>query len=104
MSDELTNTVNDNQQEDIPATDTNTPVKPKNSLLKDFGMSMIPFVPAPFTGNKALYSYLRLGIYGIGALMTFEKSKKLSYLLMGCTGVSLATSLSADALKDVNDK
>lgn len=100
MSEQMTATVNENAQEDI-AGKMSTENKP-NTLLKDFGMAMIPFVPAPFTGDKALYSYLRLGIYGIGAMMALEKSRKLSYLLMGCAGVSLATSLSANALKDVN--
>lgn len=85
---------------EVPAQDTgaSAPVKPSADGLtfRQFGLSLIPLTPVPFTGNKALFAYLRLGIYATASYLTFTKARKLSYVMMGALALSALTSLSSE--------
>lgn len=64
--------------------------------LKQLGLSMNPLSPVQLTGDKSLFAYLRLIIYGGLTYMTWS-NVALRYTFMGATAVSLASSLSAGA-------
>jgi hypothetical protein len=46
-----------------------------------------------------MLAYGRIALYGIAAGLTWEKHRKLSYVFAGAAGLSLVTSLSANAWK-----
>ena len=86
----------------MPDTTLNTPTNGKVTLsspmtVKQLGLSMIPFTPVPFTGDKCLFAYLRVGIYGLLAYWSWNGARPVSYTMIGATLVSVATSLSAQA-------
>lgn len=56
-------------------------------------LMLLPITPVPFQPQTALWAYLRLGIYGTAAILTYEKMRKISYVFMGAAGLSLLTSL-----------
>jgi len=81
-----------------PKTNNNIPntlVSPMT--VKQLGLSLIPFTPVPFTGDKCLLAYIRVGIYGLLAYWTWNGARPVSYAMLGATAVSVATSLSAGA-------
>jgi hypothetical protein len=75
-------------------TDTTPPVKAQKSNI---ALALLPFTPVPFTGSESLLAYGRIALYGIAAGMAWEKHRQLAYILAGAAGLSLVTSLSANA-------
>ena len=68
--------------------------------FRQFGLSMIPLTPVPFTGEAhSMFSYIRLGVYATAAYLTFSKHRKLSYALMGAGAVCVATSVLHNEVK-----
>ena len=61
-------------------------------------LSIVPLTPAPITGPDAWIGWARLAVYGSLAMGTFKRSRPLSYGFMAATGVSLMTSMGAEAL------
>lgn len=71
------------------------PILMSPMTVRQLGLSMIPFTPVPFTGDKALFAYIRIGVYGLLSYWMWGKMRQVSYAMMGATAVSFATSLSA---------
>lgn len=68
-----------------------------NRAKRKLGLALLPFSPAPLTGEDAIYGWGRLAVYGGLTYLTWKRSRKLRYVFAGATGVSLASSLSATA-------
>jgi len=85
------------QESAAPEQPVQAPAPARANPMRSFGLSMIPFTPVPLTGEKAVYGYLRLGVYATASYLTWGKSRRLSYLFAGAAGVSLATSLAGGA-------
>jgi len=81
------------QDDTPPGTDTPPAKTPKSNLA----LALLPFTPVPFTGSESLLAYGRIALYGIAAGMAWEKHRQLAYVLAGAAGLSLVTSLSANA-------
>lgn len=61
-------------------------------------LGLLPFSPAPLTGNDAWIGYTRLALYTLGGSYALSKKRKtLGYAMLGAAGLSLATSLSSKA-------
>jgi hypothetical protein len=71
---------------------------PKNRIP----MAFLPFVPVPFSGENSLWAYVRLGLYGGAAVLTWEKYRKISYVMIAAAGLSTLTSLGASAMEKSN--
>lgn len=54
----------------------------------------LPTTPVGFTGEDAVYAWLRLALYGSVAYLSWGKARSLSYIAMGAAGVSAAVSFS----------
>jgi hypothetical protein len=78
-------------QDEVPA---NPPAPAQKSNM---ALALLPFTPVPFTGSDSLLAYGRIALYGVAAGLTWEKHRKLSYVFAGAAGLSLVTSLSANA-------
>jgi hypothetical protein len=65
----------------------------------NFALALLPFTPVQFGGRDSMLAYGRIALYGIAAGLTWEKHRKLSYVFAGAAGLSLVTSLSANAWK-----
>ena len=78
-------------------TNINTTTAPVDKMagIKNFAVSMLPFVPVSFTGPNAIAAYTRLALYGSISYLTFKKNRNLSYIAMGAAGLSALTSLSS---------
>lgn len=57
-------------------------------------LALLPVTPVPLTEWQ---SWVRLGLYGTAAYLTWPKAKTLSYIAMGAAGLSLATSLASQS-------
>jgi hypothetical protein len=68
-----------------------------SGVKSNIALALLPFTPVPFTGSESLLAYGRIALYGIAAGLTWEKHRKLSYIFAGAAGLSLVTSLSANA-------
>ena len=79
----------------VAGTYTDT-IKPASKIL----VSLIPVTPVAFSGEDAVYAWLRLIGYSAAAYFTFSKARKLSYIAMTAAGLSLATSLGAGVWKN----
>ena len=75
----------------------NTPDISKNVAVRKAALSLIPLSPAPLFGTDSFYGWARLAIYGGLAYATWGKSRKASYIFAGAAGVSLCSSLTANA-------
>lgn len=73
-------------------------LKPSQPTSRKILLSIVPLTPAPITGSDAWIGWGRLVVYGGLAMATYKKSKPLSYGFMAATGVSLMTSMGAEAL------
>ena len=66
---------------------------------QQFSLGLVPITPVPFTDSRtAAVAWVRLGLYGGIAAMTWGKSRTVSYVALGALGLSLVTSLGADAV------
>lgn len=74
--------------------DSEVPVLPSTptNVLRHIGVSMIPFTPVSFEGPDLPYALLRLAVYGSAAYMSWNRSRKLSYVLIGSAAVCATTS------------
>jgi hypothetical protein len=77
----------------FPSAGTPVSVNP----ISRIGLALVPFTPVSFSGPDGIYAWGRLAIYGTAAALTWQKQRKLSYVLMGAAGLSLVSSLSQDA-------
>lgn len=73
-------------------------LKPTQPTSRKILLSIVPLTPAPITGKDAWIGWGRIVVYGGLAMASFKRSKPLSYGFMVATGVSLMTSMSAEAL------
>ncbi len=73
-------------------------LKPTQPTSRKILLSIVPLTPAPITGKDAWIGWGRLVVYGGLAMASFKRSRVLSYGLMAATGVSLMTSMGAEAL------
>ncbi len=78
----------ENMQQPPPANEPTPALTPVNPIRR-FGLSLIPFSPVPFTDPLA---YVRLGLYGTIAYLTFNRARPISYFALGALVVSGATS------------
>lgn len=93
--------------QEAPPTYTSAPPPPPplmapgtgDSASRPFALALLPFTPVQFGGQDSLLAYGRIALYGIAAGLTWEKHRKLSYVFAGAAGLSLVTSLSANAWK-----
>lgn len=58
-------------------------------------LGFLPFTPVQFTGPDAWIAYVRLGIYGFAAYGLWNKTRKISYVLLGAAAISATTSAMA---------
>lgn len=77
----------------------NNVVEFPNSKPKRYNLALgvLPVTPVSFQGKDALVAYGRVLGYGTLAYLTFKKNKNLSYIFMGATALSLATSLAGQS-------
>jgi len=88
----------DNQSAPPPPSENPPPSRPgPGNIAGNIGLDMLPFTPVPFTGQDALWAYLRVGAYGALSLATWKRARTLSYVFAGAATVSVLTSLSASA-------
>jgi len=73
-------------------------LKPTQPTSRKILLSIVPLTPAPITGKDAWIGWGRLVVYGGLAAMSHKRSKPLSYGFMAATGISLMTSMGAEAL------
>jgi hypothetical protein len=73
-------------------------LKPSQPTSRKILLSIVPLTPAPITGQDAWIGWGRLVVYGGLAAMSYKKSRALSYGFMAATGLSLMTSMGAEAL------
>lgn len=76
----------------------NPVLKPKNQYTR-LAVSLIPFTPVPWADPLA---WVRLGVYGSIAVMTYNRIKPISYIAMGAGAVAVATSLAGGYWKKEN--
>ena len=79
-------------------------LKPTQPTSRKVLLSIVPLTPAPITGPDAWIGWGRLVVYGGLAMASYKKSKALSYGFMAATGVSLMTSMGAEALNNQGAK
>ena len=72
-------------------------LKPTQSTSRKVLLSIVPLTPAPITGPDAWIGWSRLVAYGSLAALSFNKTRKMSYVFMAATGVSLMTSMAGEA-------
>lgn len=82
----------DTTQQDNPP-----PAQVTNGAGRNIGLDLLPFTPVPFTGNDAIWAYIRVGLYGAMAMATWKRARTVSYVMSGAAAVSVLTSLSASA-------
>lgn len=85
------------EQEEAANTPPAPPAPPVVNPSK-IGIALVPFTPVDFQADPLL-AWGRLALYGTAAYLLWGKSKPLSYAALAAGGVSLATSLSAKAMK-----
>jgi hypothetical protein len=72
-------------------------LKPTQSASRKLLLSIVPLTPAPITGPDAWIGWVRLITYGGLSAMSFNRARRLSYVFMAATGVSLMTSMAGEA-------
>lgn len=65
--------------------------KPSVDLGK-IGLAMFPLTPVPYKGEKSVWAYVRILVYGTAGYLAWSKARKLSMVMLSAAALSATTS------------